>query len=250
MLAKRIIPCLDIKNDRVVKGKNFINLKDQGDPIEQAKKYNKSLADELTFLDITATVESRNTLYETVSKVARNVFIPLTVGGGIKNISDVDKLLHSGADKVAINSAAIKNPTLIKEIAKKYGSQCVVVSIDVKKENDKWYVFTHGGRKKTEVTLAKWSKQAVDLGAGELLITSIDKDGMKNGFDIELYQSVSKLTVPVIASGGAGSLSDFYEVFNKTNVTGALAASIFHQNLVNIKELKKYLSDRNIKVRL
>jgi cyclase len=241
---------MDIKDNRVVKGKNFINLIDQGDPVKQAKKYNLSLADELTFLDITATVESRNTMFETVSKVAQNVFIPLTVGGGVKAISDVDKLLHAGADKVAINSAAIKNPSLITEIAKKYGSQCVVVSIDVKKENNKWSVYTHGGRTRTEISLSEWTKKAVSLGAGELLITSIDRDGLKNGFDIEMYQSVSKLTVPVIASGGAGCLSDFYEVFNNTNVTGALAASIFHQDLVNIKKLKQYLSNRGVMVRL
>ncbi|MFP4456918.1 MAG: imidazole glycerol phosphate synthase subunit HisF [Clostridia bacterium] len=250
MLAKRIIPCLDIKDGRVVKGKKFIDLIDQGDPVKQSQKYNTSLADELVFLDINATVESRNTMKETVRAVAENVFIPLTVGGGIKEIKDVERLLLSGADKVAINSAAVKNPPLITEIAKRYGSQCAVVSIDVKKEGTKWRVYTHGGKISTDLFLRDWVKEVVSLGAGELLITCIDRDGLQNGFDIDLYQSISDLRVPVIASGGAGKMNDFLDLFQSTNVTGALAASIFHQDIVDIKNLKLYLIDKGVKVRI
>lgn len=250
MLAKRIIPCLDIKNNRVVKGKKFVNLIDQGDPVKQSQKYNTSLADELVFLDINATVESRNTMKETVRSVAKNVFIPLTVGGGIKEIEDVERMLLNGADKVAINSAAVKNPSFITEIANRYGSQCAVVSVDVKKEEDKWRVYIHGGKTSTNLFLKEWVKKVVSLGAGELLITSIDRDGLKNGFDINMYQSISNLKVPVIASGGAGKMSDFLKLFNNTNVTGALAASIFHQDIVDINNLKIYLADKGVKVRI
>jgi cyclase len=249
MLTKRIIPCLDIKDGRVVKGVNFRSLRDEGSPADLAKKYNEMGADEIVFLDISATEESRETIKSTLEEVAKEVFIPLTVGGGISKLDDVSRLLDLGADKVAINSAAVKHPALIEQISKKYGAQCVVVSIDVKREGENLIVYTHGGKKRTEYSLSSWAKKVIDLGAGELLITSIDNDGMQMGFDTNLYQTLSGLSVPVIASGGAGRNEDFLRVFNETNVTGALAASIFHRDIISIKDLKKYLQENEVNVR-
>ncbi len=249
MITKRIIPCLDIKDGRVVKGTQFVSLQDAGCPIEQAKKYNASMADELVFLDISATNDSRKTMVEVVREVAKQVFIPLTVGGGISSVSDVDRLLKNGADKISINSAAVKTPQLITELAEKFGSQCVVVAIDVKREGANWRVYINGGHKQTDLLLQDWVKEAANLGAGEFLITSIDADGSKSGYDLELYQSIRHLKVPVIASGGAGTEQDFIDVFTKTAVSGALAASIFHYNQVGIAELKEQLYQRGVSVR-
>ncbi len=249
MLTKRIIPCLDIKDGRVVKGINFKGLTDEGSPLELAKKYNKMGADELVFLDINATEESRKTIRKTLEKVARQVFIPLTVGGGISQIDDVARLLDSGADKVAINSAAVKSLDLISKIAKKYGSQCVVISIDVKRAESDWQVFTHGGKKNAGIKLSAFARQVINNGAGELLVTSIDNDGVQKGFEVELYQSLKDLEVPVIASGGAGRKEDFLDIFRKSKVTGALAASIFHRDKLEITELKSYLKTNGVDIR-
>lgn len=250
MITKRIIPCLDIKDGRVVKGVNFIGLQDVGCPVLLAQKYNNELADELVFLDITATNESRKTMLEVVNQVAKEVFIPLTVGGGISTIKDVSNLLLNGADKVAINSAAVANPQLISELAQRFGSQCVVVAIDVKRHGDEWCVYTHGGTKPTKLSAESWVKRAIDLGAGELLITSIDADGSKNGFDIELYKKLANVSIPIIASGGAGKVQDFFDVFTKTQVSGALAASIFHYNSINTVKLKQQLAEKGVAMRL
>lgn len=251
MLTKRIIPCLDIKDGRTVKGINFENIRDAGDPVELAKFYSQQGADELVFLDITATVEKRKTLVELVKKLASNINIPFTAGGGITSIDDVSELLQHGADKVSVNTAAYKNPDLITGIANNFGSQCVVLAIDTKQEEDKeWYVYLNGGRTKTETKAIDWAKHAVDLGAGEILLTSMNNDGTKNGFALDITSLLSKrLPVPVIASGGAGTIDHFKEVFIKAGADAALAASIFHYEEVQIPELKKYLRENNINVR-
>ena len=250
-LAKRIIPCLDVKDGRVVKGVNFVGLRDAGDPVEAAIRYNEEGADELTFLDITATHEERDTIVDIVKEVAREVFIPLTVGGGIRELNDIYKLLNVGCDKVSINSAAVKRPEFINEGAKRFGSQCIVVAIDVKMvAPNKWNVFVAGGRKDTGIDAIEWAKEVVDRGAGEILLTSMDSDGTKAGFDIAITKTISEMVnVPVIASGGAGKMEHFTEVF-ENSADAALAASIFHFREIDIIDLKKYLKHNNINVRL
>lgn len=252
MLAKRIIPCLDVKNGETVKGINFENLQYAGDPIELAKKYSDEGADELVFLDITATNEGRKTTAQMVAKVAKQVFIPFTVGGGIASIEDMRRLLTAGADKIAINSAAVKNPELIKESSNYFGSQCVVVAIDAKKADDDYYVFINAGKKNTGLKLLDWAKQAESLGAGEILLTSMDADGTQNGFDLGMTKLVAQnLNIPVIASGGAGaSVQHFIDVFEVANADAALAASIFHYNTLPIKTLKASLNDNQISIRI
>jgi len=248
--AKRIIPCLDVKNGRVVKGVNFVGLKDAGDPVEAAIRYNEEGADELTFLDITASYEDRKPIIDIVKEVAKEVFIPLTVGGGISELKDIYNLLNVGCDKVSINSAAVKRPDFINEASKRFGSQCIVVAIDVKKVNNKWHVFIKGGREDTGLDAIQWAKEVVDRGAGEILLTSMDTDGTKTGFDIEITEKISKIVnVPVIASGGAGKMEHFKEIFEH-EADAALAASIFHFREIDIIDLKKYLKDNNISVRL
>lgn len=251
MLAKRIIPCLDVKNGETVKGINFENLQYAGDPIELAKKYSDAGADELVFLDITATNEGRKTTVKMVEKVAQQVFIPFTVGGGIKSLDDMKVLLKAGADKVAINSAAVKNPDLIKESSTYFGSQCIVVAIDAKKVNDDFYVFINAGQKNTGIKLLDWAKKVEELGAGEILLTSMDADGTQNGFDLSMTKLVAEaVNIPVIASGGAGACVDhFVNVFETASADAALAASIFHYNTLPIPVLKKSLSDISIPVR-
>lgn len=251
MLKKRIIPCLDIKNGRTVKGVNFLNIKDAGDPIELAKKYVKQGADELVFLDITATIERRKTLVELVKRIALEVNIPFTVGGGIKSINDVRDLLKAGADKVSINSSAVARPSLITEMAKEFGSQCVVIAIDTKLVDGTWKVFIHGGRTETQLTTLAWAKQIENLGGGEILLTSMNNDGTKSGFTIDITSQVAEeVNIPIIASGGAGIPEHFKELFNHTKATGGLAASIFHYNEVNIPALKQYLTNQEIAIRL
>lgn len=251
-LTKRIIPCLDIKDGRTVKGINFENIRDAGDPVELAKFYSQQGADELVFLDITATIEKRKTLVELVKKLAHNINIPFTVGGGISSVENVADLLQHGADKISVNTAAFKNPQLIKQIADEFGSQCVVVAIDTKKEDDgEWYVYLNGGRTKTETKTIDWAMQSVDLGAGEILLTSMNNDGTKNGFALDITSLLSKaLPVPIIASGGAGRMEHFIEVFNIANADAALAASIFHYKEIEIPVLKKYLNQNKINVRI
>ena len=250
MLSKRIIPCLDIKDGRTVKGVNFVELKDAGDPVELAKIYSKEGADELVFLDITATHEKRKTLLEMVKKVGQAINIPFTVGGGISEINDVHDLLHAGADKISINSAAVKNPKVIEDLANKFGSQCVVVAIDAKLTNDGWKVFLRGGRDRTEIDLFDWALEAQNRGAGEILFTSMDHDGTKNGFANESLNKMSKmLNIPIIASGGAGKMEHFKDVFENGNADAALAASIFHYKEIGIPELKNYLKQEKISVR-
>lgn len=253
MYAKRIIPCLDVNNGRVVKGVNFVNLIDAGDPVECAAVYDKAGADELVFLDITASSDARNTVVDMVNAVARRVFIPFTVGGGIRTVEDFRTILNAGADKVSVNSAAIKNPQLIRDAAEKFGSQCVVVAIDAKRKNDNsgWEVYLNGGRVNTGIDALKWAKQAEDLGAGEILLTSMDCDGTKAGYDIELTRKVSEsVGIPVIASGGAGSMEHFLEAFTEGKADAVLAASLFHFREIEISDLKKYLSDHGESVRL
>ena len=252
MLAKRIIPCLDINNGRTVKGINFVNIRDAGDPVELAMYYSREGADELVFLDITATVEKRKTLIDLVKNVAEHINIPFTVGGGINSVDNAFELLQYGADKISVNSAAFKNPGLIKEMADEFGSQCVVLAVDTKKEGDgKWYVYLNGGRIKTSLTAIDWAKQAVDLGAGEILLTSMNNDGTKGGFAEDITGIFSKeLPVPIIASGGAGCSQDFFNVFNNANADAALAASVFHYKEIEIKALKQFLFEKNINVRL
>jgi cyclase len=251
MLTKRIIPCLDIKDGRTVKGTNFVNLRDAGDPVELGALYARQGADELVFLDITATVEKRKTLSELVNRIAHGINIPFTVGGGISSVDDVSVLLQNGADKISVNTSAFKNPNLIGELAKEFGSQCVVLAIDTKKEDDEWYVYLNGGRTKTNTKCLEWAKQAVDLGAGEILLTSMNHDGTKQGFALDITRTLAtELPVPVIASGGAGTMADFAEVFEKANADAALAASIFHFKEIVIEDLKKYLAEKNINVRL
>ncbi|HIP93664.1 MAG TPA: imidazole glycerol phosphate synthase subunit HisF [Desulfurobacteriaceae bacterium] len=254
MLAKRIIPCLDVKDGRVVKGVNFVSLVDAGDPVEQAKVYDKEGADELVFLDITASYEKRSIMIDVVRKTAEQVFMPLTVGGGIRTIEDIRNLLLAGADKVSINTAAVKNPDLIREGARIFGSQCIVVAIDVKRKikNKKTFfeVYIHGGRTSTGIDAINWAKKVEKLGAGEILLTSMDTDGTKNGYDLELLEIIcDKVKIPVIASGGAGKKEHFLEAF-KVGASAALAASIFHFREISILEVKKYLLDNNIPVRI
>ncbi len=251
MLCKRIIPCLDIKDGRTVKGIHFEELRDAGDAIELAVRYCKEGADELVFLDITATNDKRKTLSELVTKIASKINIPFTVGGGVSSLEDVSALLKAGADKVAINTAAFKNPQLIYEMAHRFGSQCVVVGIDIKFEGAEWYVYLNGGRIKTEKTALAWTKEAVALGAGEILLTSMDSDGTKDGFSNDITKLISEnVNVPVIASGGAGTIKHFEDVFTIGKADAALAASVFHYNEIHIDDLKKELKRKNIKVRL
>ncbi|MFA5779642.1 MAG: imidazole glycerol phosphate synthase subunit HisF [Elusimicrobiota bacterium] len=252
MLTKRIIPCLDVANGRVVKGTKFLNLRDAGDPVEVAKRYDKEGADEIVFLDITASHEKRKTIIDVVKKTAENIFMPLTVGGGIRNLDDIREMLKAGADKISINTAAVENPEFINAAAKKFGSQCVVVAIDAKKcAQNKWAVYTYGGRKPTNIDAVKWAKKVEKLGAGEILLTSMDKDGMKNGYDIELTRKISEaVKIPVIASGGAGTKEHFYEAFTNGKADAALAASLFHYKELSIKKLKKYLSKKGVAIRI
>ena len=250
MLKKRIIPCLDIKDGKTVKGINFVDIRDAGDPIELAKKYVKQGADELVFLDITATIENRATLIELVEKIAFEINIPFTVGGGINSVDDVIKLIKAGADKVSINSATVKNPKLITDIAKKFGSQCVVVAIDTKFEDEEWKVFIHGGRTSTSLKTVEWAKEIEQLGAGEILLTAMNNDGTKTGYAIDITQQVSEtVNIPVIASGGAGTKEHFKDVFTLTTATGGLAASVFHYNEIPIPALKNYLKTEKIETR-
>ncbi|MBO0470805.1 imidazole glycerol phosphate synthase subunit HisF [Enterococcus sp. DIV0242_7C1] len=250
MLTKRIIPCLDVTEGRVVKGINFVDLKDVGDPVDIARAYNEQGADELVFLDITATSDERKTMVEVVERTAAEVFIPLTVGGGIRSVSDMKQLLQAGADKISLNSAAISRPALIQEGAEKFGSQCIVVAIDAKKTGDSWHVFVKGGREDTGLDAVEWAKEAVALGAGEILLTSMDADGTKKGYDLALNQVIcAAVNVPVIASGGCGDAEDIVEVFKETTVSAALAASIFHYGEVKIPILKETLRDNGVEVR-
>ena len=253
MHTKRIIPCLDVKDGRVVKGINFVGLKEVGDPVELAKSYYEQGADELVFLDITATHEQRDTMVQVVEKVASAIFIPFTVGGGIRSVEDIRKMLLAGADKVSLNSAAVKNPKLIQEGAAIFGNQCIVLAVDGKKRQDGsgWNVYVNGGRVDTGLGLLTWVKQAVELGAGEILLTSMDADGTKQGFDIALCKAVRDIVdVPVIASGGCGSLQHFAEVFDEDAADAALAASMFHYGEVSVPQVKRYLKERGIAVRL
>ena len=253
MYAKRIIPCLDVKNGRVVKGVNFVNLIDAGDPVECAKVYNQAGADELVFLDITASSDARDTVVDMVKAVAASVFIPFTVGGGIRTVEDFRKILNAGADKVAVNSAAIKRPELIKEAAEKFGSQCVVCAIDAKRraEGDGWTIYLNGGRVDTGIDAIEWAKKAEALGAGEILLTSMDCDGTKAGYDLELTKTVSEsVKIPVIASGGAGTMEHFADAFDKGKADAVLAASLFHFKEIEIMDLKKYLRDKGESVRI
>ena len=250
MLKKRIIPCLDIKDGRTVKGINFVDIKDAGDPIELAKKYILEGADELVFLDITATIEKRKTLAVLVEKIAKEINIPFTVGGGINTVEDAATIIKAGADKISINSSAVKNPSLIKEIADRFGSQAVVVAVDTKFENNNWFVYINGGKVATGITTLDWVKQAEQLGAGEILLTSMNNDGTKQGFAIDITNEVSaSINIPVIASGGAGTKEHFVDVFKNTKATGALAASIFHFGEIPIPVLKQYLKEQNINIR-
>jgi len=251
MLAKRIVPCLDVKDGRTVKGTNFVNLRDAGDAVELAKIYSEQGADELVFLDITATSEKRKTLTSLVKKVAAAINIPFTVGGGINSVADIDALLDSGADKVSINTAAVKNPEIIKQATENFGSQCVVLAIDAKKVDGNWLVFLNGGRIATELDAFEWARQGVSLGAGEILLTSMNADGTKSGFEIDLTRQISEsVNVPVIASGGAGREKHFLDVFVNGKADAALAASVFHFREIEIPALKKYLKDNGVAIRL
>ena len=251
MVKIRIIPCLDVKNGRVVKGINFVDLVDAGDPVEQAKHYSENGADEICFLDISASLENRDTMVNVVRKTANEVFIPLTVGGGISTINNIKSLLNAGADKVSINSAAIKNPEIVKKSSEYFGNQCIVVAVDAKKIKNDWYVFSHGGTKNTGLYALEWIENVQKLGAGEILLTSMDKDGTKSGFDIDLLKKVSEfLTIPVIASGGVGKLEHFYQGVADGNANALLAASVFHFNEISIKEVKEYLLKKNIQIRV
>ncbi len=251
MLKNRIIPCLDVKNGRVVKGINFVDLKDAGDPVEQAKIYSDSGADEICFLDITASNENRDTIYEVVKKTSKKCFVPLTVGGGIRSIEDINKLLNCGADKVSINTAAVQNSKVVIDSSKKFGSQCIVVAIDAKKNGENWEIFTHGGRNSTGIDAIVYAKKMEECGAGELLITSMDRDGTQVGYDIELMSKISsKVNIPVIASGGVGNLDHLVEGIKLGKASAVLAASIFHYGKHSIKEAKEYLDSKGIPVRI
>ena len=251
MLKNRIIPCLDVKNGRVVKGINFVDLKDAGDPVEQAKIYSDGGADEICFLDITASNENRDTIYEVVERTSKKCFVPLTVGGGVRGIEDINKLLNCGADKVSINTAAVQNSEVIIESSKRFGSQCIVVAIDAKKNDDKWEVFTHGGRNNTGIDAIEFAKKMESSGAGELLITSMDRDGTQKGYDTQLISEIEKsVNIPIIASGGVGSLKHLEEGVTQGRANALLAASIFHYGKYSIKEVKNYLSSKKIPVRI
>ena len=250
MLKIRIIPCLDVADGRVVKGVNFVNLKDAGDPVEAAYRYDQAGADEICFLDISASLENRDTMINVVKKTANEVFIPLTVGGGISSIENIQALLKAGADKVSINSAAIKNPNIIKEASEYFGNQCIVVAVDAKKHNNDWFVYSHGGTKKTDLLALSWIEKAQELGAGEILLTSMDKDGTKSGFDNELLGKVSEfIKIPVIASGGVGTLDHLVDGI-KSGASAVLAASIFHYGTYSVNEAKQYLASKDIPVRI
>lgn len=250
MLAKRIIPCLDMKNGKVVKGVKFHNIKDVGNPPDRAKLYEDQGADEIAFLDISATVEARQTLLNVVSETAEKIRVPLCVGGGIRTVEDMRNTLKAGADKVSVNSAAVYRPEMITECADTFGKQCIVIAIDAKKNGDSWEVYTHGGDKPTGIDAIEWAQKAQDLGAGEILLTSIDADGVKTGYDIPLTAAVADaVSIPVIASGGCGSMEHIYEVFSQTNAAAALAASIFHFDECTVGEVKQYLRDRGVVVR-
>jgi cyclase len=251
MLKNRIIPCLDVKNGRVVKGINFVDLKDAGDPVEQAQIYSDGGADEICFLDITASNENRDTIYEVVERTSKKCFVPLTVGGGVRSIEDINKLLNCGADKVSINTAAVQNPEVIIESSKKFGSQCIVVAIDAKKNKNKWEVFTHGGRNNTGIDAIEFAKKMEDSGAGELLVTSMDRDGTQIGYDNDLMFKISGIVnIPTIASGGVGNLDHLVEGIKLGNASAVLAASIFHFGKHTIKEAKQYLDSKEIPVRI
>jgi cyclase len=251
MLKNRIIPCLDVKNGRVVKGINFVDLKDAGDPVEQAKIYSDGGADEICFLDITASNENRDTIYNVVERTSKKCFVPLTVGGGVRSIEDINKLLNCGADKVSINTAAVENPKVIEESSKKFGSQCIVVAIDAKKKNDKWEIFTHGGRNNSGINALEFAKKMENSGAGELLVTSMDRDGTQVGYDNELMSNITALVnIPVIASGGVGNLDHLVEGIKLGNASAVLAASIFHYGKHSVKEAKEYLDSKGIPVRI
>lgn len=251
MLAKRIIPCLDVTHGRVVKGVNFVELKDAGDPVEIARRYNEAGADELTFLDITASSDDRDLILHIIEAVAAEVFIPLTVGGGVRVVGDVQRLLNAGADKVSINTSAVVNPQLVKDASDRYGSQCIVVAIDSKRVGDHWEVFTHGGRKATGLDAIEWAKQMEGLGAGELLLTSMDRDGTKSGFDLALTRAISDAVgIPIIASGGVGTLQHLVDGVKEGHADAVLAASIFHFGEYGIREAKEYMQQHGIEVRL
>ena len=251
MLKNRIIPCLDVKNGRVVKGINFVDLKDAGDPVEQAKIYSDGGADEICFLDITASNENRDTIYDVVERTSKKCFVPLTVGGGVRSIDDITKLLNCGADKVSINTAAVQNSDVVIKSSKKFGSQCIVVAIDAKKSGKKWEVFTHGGRNNTGVDVIEYAKKMEDNGAGELLVTSMDRDGTQAGYDIDLMFKISStVNIPVIASGGVGSLDHLVDGIKLGNASAVLAASIFHYGKFSLKEAKEYLDSKGIPVRI
>ncbi len=251
MLTKRIIPCLDVKDGRVVKGVNFVNLRDAGDPVEVAKIYDKAGADELVFLDITASHEGRKTFIDVVRRTAEQIFMPLTVGGGINALEDIRRLLNAGADKTSINTAAVKNPDLVREGAERFGSQCIVVAIDAKKTADGWKVFTHGGRNQTDKDAIEWTREVERLGPGEILLTSMDANGTKDGFDLPLTKAVAAaVNIPVIASGVAGKVEHFADVFQKAGADAGLAASIFHYGEISISEVKGYLNTHGVKVRV
>ena len=251
MLKNRIIPCLDVKNGRVVKGINFVDLKDAGDPVEQAKIYSDGGADEICFLDITASNENRDTIYEVVEKTSKKCFVPLTVGGGIRSIEDINKLLNCGADKVSINTAAVQNSKVVADSSKKFGSQCIVVAIDAKQNGKKWEILTHGGRNSTGIDAIEYAKKMEECGAGELLVTSMDRDGTQVGYDIKLMSKISsKVNIPVIASGGVGNLNHLLEGIELGGASAVLAASIFHYGKHSIKEAKEYLDSKGIPVRI
>ena len=251
MLKNRIIPCLDVKNGRVVKGINFVDLQDAGDPVEQAKIYSDGGADEICFLDITASNENRDTIYEVVKKTSKKCFVPLTVGGGVRNVEDINKLLNCGADKVSINTAAVQDSNVVLESSKKFGSQCIVVAIDAKKNGDKWDVYTHGGRNNSGLDALEFAKKMEDSGAGELLVTSMDRDGTQIGYDIELMKKISSMVnIPLIASGGVGNLDHLAEGIKEGNASAVLAASIFHYGKHSVIEAKEYLNSKGIPVRI
>ena len=251
MLKNRIIPCLDVKNGRVVKGINFVDLQDAGDPVEQAKIYSDGGADEICFLDITASNENRDTIYEVVKETSKKCFVPLTVGGGVRNVEDINKLLNCGADKVSINTAAVQDANVVVESSKKFGSQCIVVAIDAKKNGDKWDVYTHGGRNNSGLDALDFAKKMEDSGAGELLVTSMDRDGTQIGYDIDLMKKISKkVNIPLIASGGVGNLDHMVEGIKEGNASAVLAASIFHYGTHSVKEAKDYLNSKGVPVRI
>ena len=251
MITKRIIPCLDVRNGRVVKGKNFEGIQDVSDPVEMAKFYNREGADELVFYDITASVEERGLFTDILRKVASEIFIPLTVGGGINTLEDFDRVLKCGADKISVNSGAIRNPNIIGQAAKKYGDQCVVLSMDIKRVDGVFRLFAKGGRENTGIDALQWAVDGVNSGAGELVVNSIDTDGVKGGFDLELLDAIAaRVNVPIIASGGAGKMEDFSELFSHEGIDAGLAASIFHYKEIRIEDLKKYLRDQGVEVRL